>query len=128
MIGYITLGTNNFDTALAFYDDLFSSIGASRFLENDKFVAWAREPEAAGFSLTKPFDGQDATVGNGTMIAIALESIEQVQAFYQKAIQLGATDEGEPGYRGDVPGFYAGYFRDLDGNKLNGFVMDTPEK
>jgi len=55
------------------------------------------------------------------MIALKMPSAEAVEAFYAKAMELGASDEGAPGDRGD--GFYAGYFRDLDGNKLNAFFM-----
>ena len=69
----------------------------------------------------KPADGKVATVGNGVMVALMAESPQQVDALYAKAIELGATDEGAAGPRGDR--FYAGYFRDLDGNKLNFFCM-----
>jgi predicted lactoylglutathione lyase len=71
--------------------------------------------------VTKPFDGNPATVGNGVMVALRMDSNEKVDALYRKAIELGAKDEGAPGPRGD--GFYAGYFRDPDGNKLNAFCM-----
>ena len=124
MIGYITLGTNNFEKAATFYDQLFATIGAGRFLENEQFIAWSVGMDKTGFSITKPFDGKPATVGNGTMIAMELDSTDKVDAFYKKAIELGATCEGEPGPRGEMSGFYAGYFRDLDGNKLNAFYMD----
>jgi predicted lactoylglutathione lyase len=77
--------------------------------------------DEAVVTITKPFDGNPATVGNGVMVAMKMPSKEAVDAFYQKAIELGATDEGAPGQRGE--GFYAGYFRDLDGNKLNAFVF-----
>jgi len=126
MIGYITLGTNDFDKAVSFYDQLFATIGAGRFIESEQFIAWSSGMEHAGFSITKPFDGKPATVGNGTMIAIMLETNEQVDAFYHKALALGATCEGKPGLRGEMSGFYAAYFRDLDGNKLNAFHMDMP--
>ena len=126
MIGYITLGTNDFTKAVNFYDELFSSIGAGRFLESEQFVAWSTGMETAGFAISKPFDGKPASVGNGTMIAIMVDSNEQVDAFYQKALSLGATCEGSPGLRGELSGFYAAYFRDLDGNKLNAFHMDMP--
>ena len=124
MIGYVTLGTNNLEKACQFYDQLFATIGAGRFLETDSFVAWASAPDQPGVSVTKPFDGNPATVGNGVMVAIMMASPEKVDAFYQKAIELGATCEGKPGPRGEIGGFYAGYFRDLDGNKLNAFCMD----
>jgi predicted lactoylglutathione lyase len=71
--------------------------------------------------VIKPFDKKPATVGNGVMVALAARSKEQVDAVHRKALELGGKDEGAPGPRGD--GFYAGYFRDLDGNKLNAFFM-----
>ncbi|NQZ83126.1 MAG: VOC family protein [Colwellia sp.] len=126
MIGYVTLGTNQFDKAVTFYDQLFATIGAGRFLENEQFVAWTASPEKPGIAITHPFDGQPATVGNGTMVAITLDSTDKVDAFYKKAIELGATCEGKPGLRGEMSGFYAAYFRDLDGNKLNAFNMTMP--
>jgi catechol 2,3-dioxygenase-like lactoylglutathione lyase family enzyme len=119
MIGYVTVGTNNLPRAVAFYDELLALVGAGRFMEEESFVAWAASPTAPGFSVTKPFDGNPATVGNGTMVALVVDSKEKVHTIYDKAIELGASDEGPPGPRGDA--FYAGYFRDLDGNKLNVF-------
>ncbi|MFN2168829.1 MAG: VOC family protein, partial [Anaerolineae bacterium] len=74
-----------------------------------------------GFAVTLPYDGAAATVGNGVMIALVMDSREKVDAFYARALELGASDEGEPGER--MPGFYAAYFRDPDGNKLNAFCM-----
>lgn len=127
MIGYVTLGTNDMEKAVEFYDQLFATIGAGRFIETDQFVAWTTGNDSAGVSVTKPFDGNPATVGNGSMVAIMLDSTEKVDAFYQKALELGGTCEGKPGLRGEISGFYAGYFRDLDGNKLNAFHMDMPD-
>ena len=126
MIGYVTLGTNDIDKSAEFYDQLLGSIGAGRFIETDQFIAWSTAPDQSGISITKPFDGQPATVGNGVMVAIILDSTEKVDAFYHKAIELGATCEGAPGPRGELSGFYAGYFRDLDGNKLNAFHFEMP--
>ena len=126
MMGYVTLGTNNLERAVAFYDELLATIGATRFLETEQFIAWSRSPEEAGISVTKPFDGKPATVGNGVMVAIMLHSPDEVDAFYHKALELGAICEGPAGPRGELEGFYAGYFRDLDGNKLNAFYLDMP--
>jgi len=122
MIGYVTLGTNDLERAAAFYDELLSLIGAGRFMEMDGFIAWAVAPGAPALSVTKPYDGNIATVGNGVMVALAMQSTDQVDALHAKALELGGADEGAPGPRGDS-GFYAGYFRDLDGNKLNAFCM-----
>ena len=122
MIGYVTLGTNDLDRAAEFYDALLQEIGAGRFMETDKFIAWAVAPDQPALSVTKPFDGKAASVGNGVMVALAVNSPDKVNALYQRAIDLGGKDEGAPGPRGDS-GFYAAYFRDLDGNKLNVFCM-----
>lgn len=122
MIGYITVGTNDLSRAAAFYDALFAGIGAKRYMESPRFIAWHVVAGQPSFGVILPFDGQPATVGNGSMSAFALPDRAAVDAFYKKAIELGAKDEGGPGPRGDS-GFYAAYFRDLDGNKLNAFCM-----
>ena len=119
MIGYVTLGTNKMDEAAAFYDALLGTLGASRMMEAETFIAWATGPGAPAISIIKPADGNAATVGNGVMVAIPLDLNEKVDALHAKALELGGTDEGAPGERGD--NFYAGYFRDLDGNQLNAF-------
>lgn len=121
MIGYVTLGTNDFPRAAAFYDALLAELGAKRFMDTDTFVMWTASPGKPGISLVRPFDGRPATFGNGTMVALIVDSREKVDAVHRKAMELGAKDEGAPGFRGK--GFYAGYFRDLDGNKLNVFHM-----
>jgi catechol 2,3-dioxygenase-like lactoylglutathione lyase family enzyme len=121
MIGYVTIGTNDLPRAAAFYDALLGEVGASRMMETDQFIAWSVRPEAPGLGVTKPFDKKPATVGNGVMVALEAKNASQVAALHRKALELGGTDEGAPGLRGE--GFYAGYFRDLDGNKLNFFCM-----
>ena len=106
MIGYVTLGTNDREKSSKFYDALCGELGVGRMMENEQFIAWGKPGGGAGVGLTKPFDGNAATVGNGVMVAFEAN---------------GGSDEGAPGDRGG--GFYAGYFRDPDGNKLNAFVM-----
>ena len=125
MIGYVTLGTNDLERAASFYDELLSLMGAGRFMDEGTFIAWAVSPDVPAILVTKPYDGKAATVGNGTMVALAVKTTEQVDAIHAKALELSGTDEGAPGPRGDS-GFYAGYFRDLDGNKLNAFCMTQP--
>jgi catechol 2,3-dioxygenase-like lactoylglutathione lyase family enzyme len=123
MIGYVTLGTNDLDRAIAFYDELLALLGAQRFMaEEGHFQAWAIGPDQPALSVTRPWDGQAATHGNGTMVALAVNSREKVDEVYNKAIELGAQDEGAAGPR--TTGFYAGYFRDPDGNKLNVFFHE----
>lgn len=126
MIGYVTLGTNDLPKAAAYYDALFESIGIGRFMEEEGyFIAWAPEPNAPSVAVSVPFDKQPATVGNGVMVALFMETPEKVQALHKKALELGGTNEGDPGFRPESnnSGFYAGYWRDLDGNKLNAFCM-----
>jgi len=120
MIGYVTIGTNDLPRAAAFYDALLGEIGAKRMMETEEFIAWSVRQDAPGLGVTKPFDKKPATVGNGVMVALEAQSAAQVDALHRKALSLGAADEGAPGPRG---GFYAAYFRDLDGNKLNFFFM-----
>lgn len=119
MIGYVTLGTNDLTRAATFYDALLGVIGGKRALESDRFVSWSAGQNSPGLGVIKPFDGNASAPGNGTMVALAMDSQEKVKAFYDKAIELGAKDEGPPGLRWGT--FYAAYFRDLDGNKLNAF-------
>ncbi len=120
MIGYVTLGTNDLKRAAAFYDSLLGEIGAKRMMEGDGFIAWSVSPTLPGLGVTKPFDQKAATVGNGVMVALVVDSEAKVKAVHAKALALGGKDEGAPGKRSE--NFYAGYFRDLDGNKLNVFV------
>jgi len=121
MVGYVTLGTNDLARAGKFYDALLSPIGAKRLMDFGTFIMWGTSMDSAGLAITQPFDKKAASVGNGVMAAIRVDSKAAVDALYKRAIELGAKDEGPAGPRGD--GFYAGYFRDLDGNKLNAFFM-----
>jgi predicted lactoylglutathione lyase len=121
MIGYVTLGTNDMARAARFYDDLLGVVGARRALETEKFIAWGNDPKTPMLFVIKPADGNKATIGNGVMVALAAKDKEEVDNIYRKAIALGAKDEGPAGPRGN--GFYAGYFRDSDGNKLCAFFM-----
>lgn len=118
MFAYTTLGTNDIGRAADFYDQLLGELGATRLMDLDRIILWGTAPDAPMFAICTPYDGQPATVGNGTMVALAASSREQVDALYKRAIELGGTDAGEPGER---MSFYIGYVRDLDGNKLNFF-------
>ena len=128
MIGYVTLGTNDRERSAKFYDAVCGELGVGRMMEFDEFIAWGKPGGGAGIGLTKPFDGNEATVGNGVMVALEAKDRDQVKRLYDIALANGGTDEGEPGPRGepDENGmlFYAAYFRDPDGNKLNVFLMD----
>ena len=121
MIGYVTVGTNDLERSAKFYDALAAEMGTARMMEFDSFIAWGTAGGGAGIAATRPYDGSAASVGNGTMVALEAKDNDQVQRLYDIALANGGSDEGAPGPRGE--GFYAGYFRDPDGNKLNAFVM-----
>jgi predicted lactoylglutathione lyase len=121
MIGYVTLGTRDLARAGAFYDALLGSMGAKRLWELDRGIAWGVSMTSPSLGVLLPFDGEPATVGNGVMVALVVDSRAKVDALHAQALALGGTDAGAPGPRGE--GFYGGYFRDLDGNKLNFFCM-----
>jgi len=121
MIGYVTLGTNDLERAAKFYDAIAKELGTGRMMEWPGAIAWGTPGGGAGIGLTKPFDGNVATVGNGVMVAFECKDEAQIARVYEIALANGGSDEGPPGPRGD--GFYAAYFRDPDGNKLNAFKM-----
>jgi catechol 2,3-dioxygenase-like lactoylglutathione lyase family enzyme len=117
MIGYACVGTNDWKRGLAFYDALLGAMGAKRVMDYPTFVVWKKPGGGAGVALVQPYDKKPAAPGNGTMLAFEVGSPAEVDSLYRKALELGGTDEGPPGDRGD--GYYGAYFRDLDGNKLN---------
>lgn len=124
MIGYVTLGTDDLDRSLGFYDALLGEIGASRLMEMDSGftlygIAWGQP----ALAVTRPYNGEPARAGNGNMVSLVLDAREKVDRLYARAIELGGTDEGPPGLRGQEGdrAFYGAYFRDLDGNKLCAF-------
>jgi catechol 2,3-dioxygenase-like lactoylglutathione lyase family enzyme len=119
MIAYTTVGTNDLDRAAKFYDALLAEVGAGRALDMGRLIAYAAGEGQPMFGICVPEDEKAATVGNGVMISLGAENPAAVDRLYAKALELGATDAGAPGVRGDV--FYIGYFRDLDGNKINFF-------
>ena len=121
MIGYVTLGTNDLERAAIFYNAIAKELGVGRMMEFDQFIAWGEPGGAPGVAASKPFDGEAASVGNGVMVALQAKNKDQVQRIYDAALANGGSDEGAPGPRGD-DGFYAAYFRDPDGNKLNAFI------
>lgn len=123
MLGYVTLGVRDLNRAATFYDALAKEMGTPRMMEGEKFIAWGLPGGAAGLGICLPYDGKPMSVGNGVMAALGASSPEQVKRLYETALKLGGTDEGPPGERGG--GFYAAYFRDLDGNKLNAFCMTS---
>ena len=89
MIAYTIVGTNNIEKAAAFYDELLSLAGAQRAIDAPRMIAWGNNPAAPMFAIATPYDEKPATVGNGSMVAIAATDPDQVNAFYAKALELG---------------------------------------
>lgn len=123
MIGYVTLGTNDFARATEFYDALLAEIGAKRFTNSERFAFWGKRRGRGMLAVYMPYDGKPATPGNGGMVALGVRGRAQVEHIHRTALSLGAIDEGAPGNRG--ADFYGAYFRDLDGNKLCIFTYEA---
>jgi catechol 2,3-dioxygenase-like lactoylglutathione lyase family enzyme len=123
MLGYVTIGVNDMQRAVDFYDALLGEVGGSLKMGMDLIKLYGTVAGGALLAICIPYDENDPKPGNGNMVAIPGGSREGVDKLYAKAIALGATDEGPAGER--MPAFYGGYVRDLDGNKLCFFDMKT---
>lgn len=121
MIGYVTIGTNDFEAAMKFYDAVLASLGAKRAMNFEDRLQFYGNGKGAMLAVAKPYDDGKAGFGNGTMVALSAPTRETVDRVHQDALAAGAKDEGAPGLRGDT--FYGAYFRDPDGNKLCVFKM-----
>ena len=122
MLGYVTLGTNDIEKARAFYDALLGELGMQELFDNQRLYFYGSAPTGPFVVVGGPYDEQAATAGNGTMVALNCGDNAKIDAMHAKALELGATDDGEPGER--VPGmFYGAYVRDPDGNKLCFYKM-----
>ena len=117
MLAYVTLGSNNIEKSLAFYDGVMGELGAKRLFDNQRLYFYGTGPGTPMLAIGGTYDEKEATCGNGVMPALACPDRETVDRVYKKAIEMGATDDGEPGER--VPNvFYGAYFRDPDGHKI----------
>ena len=116
MIGYVTLGSNDFEKAKAFFDVVLAPLGGERTMSGETMQGNGGPGEGPMLGICKPYDGKPATGGNGTMVALTAKSREIVDAVHAAAIAAGGLDEGAAGLRGET--FYGAYFRDLDSNKL----------
>lgn len=120
MIAYCTLGTNNMDRSIAFYDGVLGALGGRREETSPTWTRYGRQGERSKVCLTPPYDSGRATFGNGTMLAFEAADYAAVDAFHSAALMLGGTDEGAPGIREGT--HYVAYARDPDGNKLCAFT------
>jgi catechol 2,3-dioxygenase-like lactoylglutathione lyase family enzyme len=124
-VGYICLGANDFDRACAFYDALSAELGGKRLFPTPHGQMY-RLGSGAMIMVTRPYNGEAATAGNGNMLAINVDAQEDVARIYDKALSLGASCEGKPGPRAGFGDF--AYFRDPDGNKIAVFFSERQKK
>lgn len=125
MIGYTMVGVKDIKKSTAFYDQVLGALGATRKMTYDKFVLWNTGADKPSFSICIPYDQNPATIGNGSMIAFPVSGPDEVNKVYDCALKNGAADEGAPGIR--EGGYYMGYFRDLDGNKLAVYFYENDD-
>ena len=118
VIGFVMVGTNDLEKSSKFYDAILVHLGMKRVTITERYIGYGHSSEDSGvkFYITKPHNKENATAGNGTMIALSAETKEAVNKFHATALKNGAVDEGAPGIRSD--GNYYGYVRDHDGNKI----------
>ena len=118
VIGFVMVGTNDLEKSSKFYDAILAHLGMKRVTITERYIGYGHSSEDSGvkFYITKPYNKENATSGNGTMVALSAETKEAVDKFHKTALENGATDEGSPGPRSD--GNYYGYIRDHDGNKI----------
>ncbi len=132
MIGYVTIGTDDLERARAYYDALLGEIGAKRVMqfadEDGGFTMYGVGRDKPALVITRPYDKGPASCGNGDMVALVFDENEKVDRFHARALELGGTDEGPPGYRGPPEmGYYFSYFRDPDGHKFAAFCIKKPD-
>lgn len=126
MFLYITLGTNELARARAFYDAIMPALGLAFRAADDSEIGYGLPDDSRiRLWITLPFDGQPATIGNGSMPAFIAPDRAAVDAFHRLALAHGGSDEGAPGLR-YKPDFYSAYVRDPDGNKLSA-VCEAPQ-
>lgn len=122
-IAHVTFGTRDLERGARFYDAIMGVFGGSRSFERETAIGWAFPEGGTSLGITFPYDGNPANVGNGTMFALMAGDEDQVRRVHAAALANGGSCEGPPGPRAN--GFYAAYFRDPDGNKMNAFCVPT---
>ena len=118
IVGFVMVGTNDLEKSKKFYDAILVHLGLKKVTITERYIGYGQSDGdfAVKFYITKPHDKKNASVVNGTMIALSAESKEAVDKFPKAPLENGAVNEGHPGPRSN--GNYYGYVRDLDGNKI----------
>jgi catechol 2,3-dioxygenase-like lactoylglutathione lyase family enzyme len=120
-LAHVTFGSNDLARGAKFYDAIMGEYGGGRAFEHDTAIGWAFPDGGPSIGICNPFDGNTANFGNGRMFAVMAKDEDQVRRVHAAALANGGSCEGPPGQRPN--GFYAAYFRDPDGNKMNSFCV-----
>lgn len=133
MLSYIRIGSNDIPRSGRFYAAILVPLGYVK-QEAPMGVAFAfpdapgRPHGPAAVYVGPPYDGEPATVGNGSMAAFQAETHELVRRLHATGVAAGGSDEGAPGFRNDYgEHFYVAYLRDPLGNKVAIFCSDPRE-
>lgn len=123
IMSHSSIGVADFDKAITFYTAVLATIGAKKVMEHPDAAAFGKEyPE---FWVNVPENDEAPSVGNGTHFGFVAPSKQAVHDFWEKALEMGATADGEPGPRPHYGEPYYGCFvRDLDGHKIEATFWD----
>ena len=119
MLQLVSVGTDDLESSIAFYDEVLAVLGMVRLKQNELEAGYGSPNDKPVFFVNIPYNKEAATSGNGVQITFSAIDRESVDRFHTKVIELGGSDEGKPGERSYSPGYYGAYCRDKYGNKLH---------
>ena len=131
MLSYLMIGANDIPRSERFYTAVLGPLGYEKAEQKDAVVYTLpdisdRLDGPCAVYVKKPYDGREATVGNGSMLAFRVPTHAQVRALHRAGVAAGGTDDGAPGFRAQYSkNFFVGYLRDPLGNKLALFCTAT---
>lgn len=130
MLHHVSLGTNDLKRAKEFYVPVLATLGMELFYEDANSINFGSGSLATlTFSVEKPFDGKQATAGNGVHIAFLAEGRGAVEEFYRTALAHGGKDDGAPGIRNMYdPHYYAAFVFDPEGNKIEAVTFSAQQR
>jgi catechol 2,3-dioxygenase-like lactoylglutathione lyase family enzyme len=122
MLSHVFVGITDFERAFGFYTALMDTLALELKFRDEQTgcAGWmtADQPRPL-FVISRPYDGNPASVGNGQMLALLAPDRATVDRVHAVALAQGGSCEGPPGLRPQYHDHYYGaYFRDPDGNKL----------
>jgi len=128
MIDHVSLSVKNYEESVGFYDATLAELGYAQIMSFPGVALYGvKGSKKPDFSISSR-GSRDETVGNarGMHIAFKATSKALVDAWYTKAIELGAKDNGKPGYRKQYhPGYYAAFVIDPNGWRIEAVYHDV---